>query len=165
MQAMNWFPENVRQVGRFASTWDAMIQHLCKHKQIGTRRKRAQEPLWEALRQQNISHQLIWTLQCFYHNQTGDVHHGAGDSRKCDTGGMDLGDDMFHLFDLRFADDVLTFANTKESINQSNKPACPWAAHLGAGDPRKPTSYVQGLYKHQRPPQTHNVDHFQRLQN
>ena len=23
------------------------------------------------------------------------------------------------------------------------KPACPWAAHLGAGDRRKPTSYVQ----------------------
>ena len=77
--------------------------------------KTCPEPLWEALRGQNISHQLIWTLQCFYHNQTGDVHHGAGDSRKFDTGGMDLGDDMFHLLDLRFADDVLTFANTKEA--------------------------------------------------
>ena len=28
-------------------------------------------------------------------------------------------------------------------INQSIKPACPWAAHLGAGDRRKPTSYIQ----------------------
>ena len=27
---------------------------------------------------------------------------------------MDLGDDMFHVCDLRFADDVLTFVNTKE---------------------------------------------------
>jgi len=37
--------------------------------------------LWEALRRQNISNQLISILQCLYQNQTGVVRDGAGDSR------------------------------------------------------------------------------------
>ena len=42
VRAMNWFPENARRVGRSAYTWDSMIQHFCKHKQIGNWRERAQ---------------------------------------------------------------------------------------------------------------------------
>ena len=104
------------------------------------------DTLWEALRRQNISDQLIWILQCLYHDQTGVVCDGAGASRKFDIlsgvrqwcvlsprlfcaalelamsewraanpqAGIDLGDDMVRLLDLRFADDVLIFANTKE---------------------------------------------------
>ena len=106
------------------------------------------ETLWEALRRQNISNQLIWILQCLYHNQTGVVRDGAGDSRTFDIlsgvrqgcvlsprlfcaalelamsewrlanphGGVDLGDAMPRLLDLRFADDILIFANTKEEV-------------------------------------------------
>ena len=106
------------------------------------------DTLWEALRRQNISDQLIWILQCLYHDQTGVVRDGAGASRKFDIlsgvrqgcvvsprlfcaalelamsewraanpqGGIDLGDDMLRLLDLRFADDVLIFANTKEEV-------------------------------------------------
>ena len=106
------------------------------------------ETLWEALRRQNISNQLIWILQCLYHNQTGVVRDGACDSRTFDIfsgvrqgcvlsprlfcaalelamsewrlanphGGVDLGDDMPHLLDLRFADDILIFANTKGEV-------------------------------------------------
>ena len=104
------------------------------------------DTLWEALRRQNLSDQLIWILQCLYHDQTGVVCDGAGASRKFDIlsgvrqrcvqsprlfcgalelamsewraanplGGIDVGDDMVRLLDLRFADDVLIFANTKE---------------------------------------------------
>ena len=39
------------------------------------------EKLWEALRRQNISNQLISILQCAYQNQTGVVRDGAGDSK------------------------------------------------------------------------------------
>ena len=99
------------------------------------------ETLWEALRRQNISNQLVWILQCLYHNQTGVVRDGAGDSRTFDIfsgvrqgcvlsprlfcaalelamsewrlanphGGVDLGDAMPRLLDLRFADDILIF--------------------------------------------------------
>ena len=106
------------------------------------------ETLWEALRRQNISNQLIWILHCLYHNQTGVVRDGAGDSRTFDIfsgvrqgcvlsprlfcaalelamsewrlanphGGVDLGDAMPRLLDLRFADDILIFANTKEEV-------------------------------------------------
>ena len=106
------------------------------------------ETLWEALRRQNISNQLIWILQCLYHNQTGVVRDGAGDSRTFDIfsgvrqgcvlsprlfcaalelamsewrlanphGGVDLGDAMPRLLDLRFADGILIFANTKEEV-------------------------------------------------
>ena len=42
VRAMNWFPENARRVGRPAYTWDSMIQHFCRHKQIGNWRERAQ---------------------------------------------------------------------------------------------------------------------------
>ena len=42
------------------------------------------DTLWDALRRQNISHQLIWILQCFYHDQTSVVCDGAGASRKFD---------------------------------------------------------------------------------
>ena len=41
VRAMNWFPENARRVGRPAYTWDSMIQHFCRHKQIGNWRERA----------------------------------------------------------------------------------------------------------------------------
>ena len=37
VRAVNWFPENARRVGRPAYTWDAMIQHFCRHKQIRAR--------------------------------------------------------------------------------------------------------------------------------
>ena len=33
---------DARRVGRLAYTWDSMIQHFCKHKQIGNWRERAQ---------------------------------------------------------------------------------------------------------------------------
>ena len=91
---------------------------------------------------------MIWILQCLYHNQTGVVRDGAGDSRTFDIfsgvrqgcvlsprlfcaalelamsecrlanphGGVDLGDAMPRLLDLRFADDILIFANTKEEV-------------------------------------------------
>ena len=104
------------------------------------------DTLWEALRRQNISHQLIWILQCLYHDQTSVVCDGAGASRKFDIlcgvrqgcllsprlfcaalelamsewraanpqGGIDLADVLVRLLDLRLADDVLIFANTKE---------------------------------------------------
>ena len=42
------------------------------------------DTLWEALQRQNISDQLIWILQCLYHDQTGVVRDGAGASRKFD---------------------------------------------------------------------------------
>ena len=42
VRAMNWFPANARRVGRPAYTWDSMIQHFCRHKQIGNWRERAQ---------------------------------------------------------------------------------------------------------------------------
>ena len=42
VRAMNWFPENARRVGRPAYIWDSMIQHFCRHKQIGNWRKSAQ---------------------------------------------------------------------------------------------------------------------------
>ena len=108
------------------------------------------ETLWEALRRQNTSNQLIWIFQCLYHNQTGVVRDGAGDSRTFDIfsgvrqgcvlsprlfcaalelamsewrlanphGGVDLGDAMPRLLDLRFADDILIFANTKEEVHR-----------------------------------------------
>ena len=106
------------------------------------------ETLWEALRRQNISGQLIWILQYLYHNQTGVVRDGAGDSRTFDIfsgvrqgcvlsprlfcaalemamsewrfanpqGGIDLEDCMLRLPELRFADEVLIFANTREEV-------------------------------------------------
>ena len=42
VRARNWFPANARRVGRPAYTWDSMIQHFCRHKQIGNWRERAQ---------------------------------------------------------------------------------------------------------------------------
>ena len=42
VRAMNWFPENARRVGRPAYTWDSMIQHFWRDKQIGNWRERAQ---------------------------------------------------------------------------------------------------------------------------
>ena len=106
------------------------------------------DTVWEALRRQNRSDQLIWILRCLYHDQTGVVRDGAGASRQFDIlsgvrqgcvlsprlfcaalelamsewraanlqGGIDLGDDMLRLLDLRFADDVLIFASTKEEV-------------------------------------------------
>ena len=106
------------------------------------------DTVWEALRRQNISDQLIWILRCLYHDQTGVVRDGAGASRQFDIlsgvrqgcvlsprlfcaalelamsewraanpqGGIDPGDDMLRLLDLRFADDVLIFASTKEEV-------------------------------------------------
>ena len=38
------------------------------------------DTLWETLRRQNISDQLIGILQCLYHDQTGVVRDGAGAS-------------------------------------------------------------------------------------
>ena len=43
VRAMTWFPENARRIGRPAYTRDSMIQHFCRHKQIGNWRERAQE--------------------------------------------------------------------------------------------------------------------------
>ena len=43
VRAMNWSPENARRVGRPADTWDSMIQHFYRHKQIGNWRERAQD--------------------------------------------------------------------------------------------------------------------------
>jgi len=106
------------------------------------------DTVWEALRRQNISDQLIWILRCLYYDQTGVVRDGAGASRQFDIlsgvrqgcvlsprlfcaalelamsewraansqGGIDPGDDMLRLLDLRFADDVLIFASTKEEV-------------------------------------------------
>ena len=103
--------------------------------------------LWEALRRQNTSYQLVWILQSLCHNQTGVVRDGA-DDRKFDLfsgvrqgcvlsprlfcaaleltmcewraanpqAGMDLGDDMLRLLDVRFADDVRIFGTTKEEV-------------------------------------------------
>ena len=42
------------------------------------------DTLWEALRRQNISDQLIWILHCLCHDQTGVVCDGAGASIKFD---------------------------------------------------------------------------------
>ena len=39
------------------------------------------EKLWEALRRQNISNQLIWILQCLYQDQASVVRDGAADTR------------------------------------------------------------------------------------
>ena len=102
------------------------------------------DTLWEALRRQNISDQLIWILQCLYHDQTCVVCDGAGASRKFDIlSGVRQGcvlsprlfcaalelamsewklqirkvgsilETIWFVY-LRFADDVLIFANTKE---------------------------------------------------
>ena len=42
------------------------------------------ETLWEPLRRQDISSQLIWIFGYLYHNQTSVIRDGAGDSRKFD---------------------------------------------------------------------------------
>ena len=132
--------------GQEQSSWIAIVDH-----QLGFIESLRYSKLGDAvkaLRRQNISNQLIWILQYLYHNQTGVVRDGAGDSRTFDIfsgvrqgcvlsprlfcaalelamsewrlanphGGVDLGDAMPRLLDLRFADDILIFANTKEEV-------------------------------------------------
>ena len=46
VRALNWFPENARQVGRPAYTWDSMIQQFCRHNQLGNWRQRAQDTFY-----------------------------------------------------------------------------------------------------------------------
>ena len=139
------------------------------------------DTLWEALRRQNISDQLIWILQCLYHDQTGVVRDGAGASRKFDIlsgvrqgcvlsprlfcaalelamsewraanpqGGIDLGDDMLRLLDLRFADDVLIFANTKEEVQNLMDSL---VRHLAAAGLMLNTSKTVALTTEAQPP-------------
>ena len=41
-------------------------------------------PLWQALRQPEVSDHMVWILQCLYHDQTGTVRGSSGTSRPFD---------------------------------------------------------------------------------
>ena len=64
-------------------------------------------------------------------------------------GGIDLGDDMLRLLDLRFADDILIFANTKEEVQNLMGSV---VRHLAAAGLMLNTSKTVALTKEAQPP-------------